>query len=409
MLTKPLYQILYRAATYCLRALGVFLLFYTVLDGPAPDESAMAPVRPARTTVSLPATAAQSEFLRLLAIYRPSSGDRAQLEIHTQLIAPYDALLEHDLEQVNWPDGLTQRREDDIDRYPLAELRHLMNLLTRRIADAREKGEAQRATLEALNLCRLGHSLQTAPSSCGIPGFGILLQDTGLGELKQTLTSPAAAASKGCLKTSLQTLSQLQGPSRETLLFTSLDHYQFIKQVCCNPNERIDYIRSCRSLPPGYRKFKVNKTLQLAITQLAPLHEALAHDWATAYDMTIIRHSPVPVIASRWHIFHGRLRNKLGGESLAAHCSNWTRSEIHDAVETISKNRITCAMIALRLHQLEHLSLPEKPSRMSPELRELLPKDILTDTRYLWDRTTGTVTSADGVSFKETYWWNVVP
>lgn len=387
-------------------AVGLFLLFFSVLDGPAPDDSAIVPTRPSRPIISPTATAAQSEFLRLLTLYRGWQNEPAQLEIRTQLLAAYDALLEHDLEQVTWPDGLTQKIEDDVTRYPLAELRSLMHLLTRRIADARQTGEPQKATLEALKLCRLGHSLQTAPSSCKVPSFGIMLQNTGLTELQQILTSPSAA--EYCLEASLRTLSMLQGPSRETMQFLILDEYWAAKSIVHDADERLDSLSMC-NVPREYFNFKANRALKLAIAELAPLHDAMGHDWATAYEQTVFRSQPgVEVVRhfSRWYLLHRKLRNNQGGEAFAGRCGGRARDQICEAVEMMSKTRIACVMLAIRLHQLKKGQLPEKLGQLIPEYRNVVPTDPLSDTRYLWDRESETVSSADGISFNEIYWWH---
>lgn len=386
-----------------LSGLGVlgWLIFFH--DGPPPEDTGLMPHWSERGGDANPLAALCRSIERSHISVRTGlsrkavnaePGARSELDaflhVHANAFRAFDELASTDATSWQWPQTMT------------AELHpaYLSNLTA--VAEAMEiqakylcaEGRHEEARAQCLKLARVGHGMQHAEGRLQDLWMASRIQELGEMGLEKTLVNGKDSPAQ--LRECLRELSALGELSRGDLQFGLQASYAWfrhqIRHADAGRLEEMLEIPAPRRQTP-LQLYKPNQTLGVRVNWDRKLLQGLELGW----DETRLATVELNAATVKWHTESDALEDlmdhNVAGRNVALGSLFYTTAALDDIRSGDTSHSHIRVMLALRLHELEHGSLPSTLDALVPAYLDAVPIDVYGGKSMAWNPGAQTVYS----------------
>ncbi|RBP45098.1 hypothetical protein DES53_10394 [Roseimicrobium gellanilyticum] len=306
---------------------------------------------------------------------------RTFLATHTAEVAAFETLMQTDPATWQWPDAEgTGMYENPFTGRGATEIQALSLVLRSKALQLHEDGRTEEAVALSLQLARMADGLYGAEGA----SLHLLTAHSTQWGAQATLlkVGKADGVPPAMLREVLQQLGTLKGPSTEQFKKALKVDYAYLKDGIGKFSSR--ELRGIGNLPQHFEFlapwfFKSNQTLTLRVQLDTPVLTALDHGWSSMFSAIEAREKSTEALyeAEQWKFF---IYPNFVGRSAWLH--ELTLPRMRSRWNQHNELRL---LLALRLHELEHGSLPDTLGALVPSYLPAVPTDIFSGTPFLWN------------------------
>lgn len=390
-------------------------LFLALYDGPAPDDSLLTPRLPLSQIAPLDPPHL-ADFLNAAADLRwtsiphfdpnAPSVDAEELQLqgtHQDLLAKFDTLLAAPPDSWVWPASRLRSEFQASVPSPRA-VRAVVELQLLRAHSEVQAKNIQSGVRRCLTLVRFTHKLRGNSASYYDLLRSLEIQTEVMKSLQSIVSQPNTPYA--LVQETLGTLQALNSPTREELILGIQLTYQEFKGLINDPDAQHRTIEGLYGRAPERPlKVKVNQSLKLWQEDTAPVVAALAQSWRDGLNAAT-QLPPSTEDASWWERVHAHLTWNVDGRLFHQISTIAPGTTPQNVMEHDRLRNMTLLMLAIRVHELRHGSLPNQLDELVPGVLPFQPIDIFTSLPFHWDPSAKMLRcQGTGPLQDQPYWW----
>ncbi len=308
---------------------------------------------------------------------------KAFLNEQTSALRAFDQITQTDPSTWLWPDGEHMALPYHSMEYLLncAAIANVLGLKAKVLA---HEGKIEEAVQLSLRLARLGSGMQRAEGTPMHLAVAMNIQRLGENGIVSAMNSKDAP--RDVLVEALKELTNLEMPRRADLQFAMRADYRYFLNVL----DIVEKSKSTSKTPADLARlpkflFKRHRTMNLRLRVDIPIMNALNEGWREGLAAAQAGDQMLHDLGSKRSLGFF-LDPNFGGKAFYIISAPTTLAFLRNSMDACAAREQRKVILALRLHEMDHGTLPAMLDALVPAYVPVVPEDIYTGKPLLWNR-----------------------